>query len=83
MALNSWNFAPLLVLLLTLGGSPVLADEFEEARAIPVPAPETPWDVIEDRILKGMRALDEIAPFEDKAPLWDHMDAEFQKQVIG
>lgn len=80
MVRNSWSFAPLLALLI-LGGAPALADEPQDARAIPVPVEELPWDVIEDRILKGMRALDEIAPFEDKAPLWNHMDAELQQQV--
>jgi beta-lactamase class A len=59
----------------------VLADEAGEAETIPIPLERLPWDVIEDRILKGMRALDEIAPFEDKAPLWDHMDAKLQKKV--
>jgi beta-lactamase class A len=80
MARNSRHFAPLLALLV-LGGAPALADEVADARAIPVPVEEPPWEVIEDRILKGMRALDEIAPFEDKAPLWDHMDAGLRKQV--
>jgi beta-lactamase class A len=82
MARNSRCFAPLLALLL-LGGASALADEVADAGAIPVPVEEPPWDVIEDRILKGMRALDEIAPFEDKAPLWDYMDADLQKQVTG
>jgi beta-lactamase class A len=58
-----------------------LADEVGEAETVPLPLERLPWDVIEDRILKGMRALDEIAPFEDKAPLWDYMDAELQKKV--
>jgi hypothetical protein len=57
--------------LLALGGSTALADEVGEAKTIPIPLERLPWDVIEDRILKGMRALDEIAPFEDKAPLWN------------
>lgn len=48
---------------------------------IRVPSPDVAWDVIEDRILKGMRALDEIAPFEDKAPLWDYLDENLQKEV--
>jgi beta-lactamase class A len=81
MARNSWNFAPLLALLV-FAGAPALADEAPDTEAIPVPRKEVPWDVIEDRILKGMRALDEVAPFEDKAPLWDHMDEALQEQVI-
>ena len=83
MAWNSRNFAALLALLvhLTLGGSTTFADEAGGAETMPIPVEKLPWDVIEDRILKGMRALDEIAPFEDKAPLWDHMDLALQKQV--
>ena len=81
MARNSWHFATFLALLL-LAGAPALADEPADVRAIPVPAQEVPWDVIEDRILKGMRALDEVARFEDKAPLWDHIDAQLQQKVI-
>jgi beta-lactamase class A len=75
----SRNLVVLLALL--LGGSPAFADEAGDARPVPVLADEPAWDVIEDRILKGMRALDEIAPFEDKAPLWDYRDAELQKQM--
>jgi beta-lactamase class A len=71
----------LLSLLALLAGAPAAADEMPGG-SIAVPAPkEVPWEVIEDRILKGMRALDEIAPFEDKAPLWDHIDARMQKDV--
>jgi beta-lactamase class A len=83
MARNSRSFALLLapLALLALGGSMALADEVGEAETVPLPLERLPWDVIEDRILKGMRALDEVAPFEDKAPLWDYMDAELQKKV--
>ena len=77
MVAISRNWVVLLAFL--LGGSPALADELGDAG--PVPIDEPAWDVIEDRILKRMRAIDEIAPFEDKAPLWDHGDAELQKQV--
>jgi beta-lactamase class A len=79
-----WNLALLLVLLLALlawGGAPAVADEAGGAQPVLVPSPEVPWEVIEDRILKGMRALDEIAPFEDKAPLWDYSDAMLQRKV--
>jgi len=73
----------LLTLLVTFLAASTHADEAAEMAAIPVPAAidEEPWDVIEDRILQGMRAIDAIAPFEDKAPLWDHIDAELQEQV--
>ena len=55
MTRSSRIFAPLLALLV-LAGAPALADEPPDTRAIPVPPKEVPWDVIEDRILKGMRA---------------------------
>ena len=78
---SSWISA-LFLAFLVLAGKSALADEPPDSQPIPVPRKqEVPWDVIEDRILKGMHALDEIAPFEDKAPLWDHMDAKLQKQV--
>lgn len=81
MAPNSRRLIGLVPLLALLAGGPAAADEMPGG-SIPVPPPEeVPWDVIEDRILKGMRALDEIAPFEDKAPLWDHVDAAMQKDV--
>jgi len=81
MTRNRWNFAPLLALLL-FAAVPAPADEPPDTRDIPVVPKEVPWDVIEDRILKGMRALDAIAPFEDKAPLWDYVDAGLQKEVV-
>ena len=81
MTPNSRRLMGLLPLLALLTGAPAAADEIPGG-SIPVPAPkDVPWDVIEDRILKGMRALDEIAPFEDKAPLWDHVDPHMQKDV--
>jgi len=70
-----------LAALLLIGGVSGWADEVGGAD-VPVPAgPNPSWDVIEDRIVKGMRALDEIAPFEDKAPLWDHIDPELQAET--
>ena len=81
MKRNRWNFAPLLALLL-FAAPPAPADEPADAQDISVSANEVPWDVIEDRILKGMRALDAIAPFEDKAPLWQYVYPKLQKEVV-
>jgi len=69
--------------LLILAGNAAFADDVGGDGAIPVPVPidGAPWNEIEDRILQGMRALDEIAPFEDNAPLWDYIDRDLQGQV--
>jgi beta-lactamase class A len=75
------NIAAVLAFATALVAAPVFGDDIVDAGSIAIPRPEVPWAEIEDRILKGMRALDEIAPFEDKAPLWDHIDAALQKQV--
>ncbi|MFQ5417629.1 MAG: serine hydrolase, partial [Myxococcota bacterium] len=77
------RFVAAAVGLALLGGGRVSADEVPGAGDIDVPArgQQVEWDVIEDRILKGMRAIDEIAPFEDKAPLWDHHDAALQRRL--
>ncbi|MFP8874920.1 MAG: serine hydrolase [Myxococcota bacterium] len=37
--------------------------------------------VFKDPQLQKMWALDRIAPFEDKAPLWDYRDADLQEEV--
>jgi len=58
-----------------------LADSVgEPGESFPVPQ-EKDVDVIRDPIVEMMRKLDEIAPFEDMAPLWSHRDAEFQGEV--
>jgi len=70
-----------LTALLLLGAAPGWADE---VGGVDVPVPQGPdpsWEVIEDRIVRGMRALDEIAPFEDKAPLWDYIDPALQGET--
>lgn len=82
MAEISRHFAVIAVALLALGAS-ARADEAPNAGDIPIPTPEASWEVIEDRILKGMRALDEVAPFEDKAPLWDYLDSDLQSKMTG
>ena len=54
-----------------------IADEVLELE-IPVVTPEL---VFQDPQLQKMWALDAIAPFEDKAPLWSMLDPEFQQAV--
>jgi beta-lactamase class A len=46
-------------------------------------ADQEPWEWIEDPILRDLRRLDAIAPFEDLAPLRSHFDAELQRRVEG
>ncbi len=57
------------------------ADEVGDGKSIPVPGAGI--DVIDDPVLEMMRKLDAIAPFEDKAPLWDHVDPQLQAEVDG
>jgi beta-lactamase class A len=58
-----------------------LADTLDEGpETIPVPA-EKDVEVIRDPIVEMMRRLDEIAPFEDMAPLWSHIDGQLQSEV--
>lgn len=67
-----------LLLLIALGALPLAAraddigDEGAEA---------DPWERIEDPILRDMHRLDGIAPFEDLAPLREHIDAGLQRQL--
>jgi beta-lactamase class A len=64
-----------------LAAPPVLADSIgEPGETIPVPQ-EKDVDVIRDPIVEMMRKLDEIAPFEDMAPLWSYRDVELQNEV--
>ncbi len=50
--------------------------------AEPAPrAAKSRFDTIDDPILAKLKALDEIAPFEDKAPLWDHRDPQLQAEL--
>jgi beta-lactamase class A len=56
------------------------ADDVGGEESIPIPE-EKDVDVIEDPIVEMMRKLDEIAPFEDMAPLWSFRDAELQSEV--
>jgi len=59
----------------------VLADSVEGGEeSIAVPQ-EKDVDVIRDPVVEMMRRLDEIAPFEDMAPLWSHVDPELQAEV--
>jgi len=57
-----------------------LADEVNGPGSIEVPGQDGA-DVVRDPIIEMMRRLDEIAPFEDMAPLWSHRDAELQRDV--
>jgi beta-lactamase class A len=57
----------------------VLADSVEEPGA----AGEDGFEIDEDPIIEQMRRLDEIAPFEDMAPLWSYRDVELQGDVDG
>ena len=57
--------------------SPVHGDE-SAGGEIPVPSAAATF---RDPQLQKMWALDAIAPFEDKAPLWDYRDPGLQKQV--
>jgi len=58
-----------------------LADAIDESGGtIPIPE-ERDVNVIRDPVIEMMRRLDEIAPFEDMAPLWNHRDVELQREV--
>lgn len=65
------------VLLGLVIGAPVHGDETLGVE-ISVPAA---IDTFQDPQLERMWALDAIAPFEDKAPLWDHRDPSLQKSM--
>ena len=57
--------------------SPVRGDETTGGE-IPVPSSAATF---RDPQLQKMWALDAIAPFEDKAPLWDYRDSGLQQQM--
>jgi beta-lactamase class A len=52
------------------------ADEIEDE-----PTLETPYPQLEDPNQEQLQGPDEIAPLEDLAPLWDHIDPLLQKRV--
>lgn len=56
------------------------ADAVDDGNGFPVPASRD-HDVIQDPIVEMMRRLDEIAPFEDMAPLWSYREVELQSEV--
>jgi beta-lactamase class A len=61
---------------------PARADDPDDGASIPVPIPdEDDVDVIEDPVIAMMRRLDELAPFEDKAPLRRYRDERLQGQL--
>jgi beta-lactamase class A len=49
--------------------------------SLPNGNPSSGYEIHEDPILARMRALDRIAPFEDLAPLWNHIDPALQQRV--
>jgi len=59
---------------------PARADSPDDGLDIPVPD-RGDVDVIEDPVIAMMRRLDELAPFEDKAPLRRHRDAHLQGRL--
>jgi len=83
MVPRRFGFGFVLAFWIALAGATAFGDDAGDAAPIPLPATvdDEPWDVIEDRILQGMRAIDAIAPFEDKAPLWDYIDEDLQEHV--
>jgi beta-lactamase class A len=66
--------AAVLLLLALAAGEPARADDLGQEK------PE-PWEVTPDPILRDLHRLDEIAPFEDLAPLREHIDAGLQRQL--
>lgn len=62
--------------------SPLRADDVTGDDIVVVPG-GTPWDMIEDPVIRNMMKLDAIAPFEDLAPLWDAVDPKLQKEVMA
>ena len=60
-----------------LAAPAALADSIEE----PGTNGHEGFDVVEDPIVEQMRRLDEIAPFEDLAPLWSYRNVELQGEV--
>jgi beta-lactamase class A len=69
-----------LVLALTFLMAVPLASIADEVLELEIPI-VTPELVFQDPQLQKMWALDAIAPFEDKAPLWSMLDPEFQQAV--
>lgn len=71
-----------LALALALLARPVAADDLGHGPPIALPPDDDGWGkALEDPVLRGLIALDNIAPFEDLAPLWDWKDAALQAQV--
>ena len=80
--------APVLALLAgalgALAGPPgSRADDVGKEGVIEIPQRQpSPWDSIDDPVIRDMLALDAIAPFEDMAPLWKWKDKKLQNAVI-
>jgi beta-lactamase class A len=69
------------LLALGLGAGPAAADEGDPTTPVITPAPQNGYETFDDPILRQMHALDQIAPFEDPAPLWDWVDADLERKV--
>lgn len=46
-----------------------------------LPGQRVRWQHIEDPVIRELLALDQIAPFEDLAPLWDWRDGGLQREL--
>ena len=80
MRLSAWLAA--MVVAVALPAASLLADDVDGADVIKIPTRQpSPWDAIDDPVIRDMLALDAIAPFEDMAPLWKWKDKKLQKQV--
>jgi len=66
----------LLLLALAAAALPARADDLGGESSEP-----EPWEVTPDPILRDLHRLDGIAPFEDLAPLREHIDAGLQRQL--
>lgn len=80
MRLSAWVAA--VFLAVAFPPASLLADDVDGAGVVKIPTHKpSPWDAIDDPVIRDMLALDAIAPFEDMAPLWKWKDPKLQKQV--
>jgi len=62
-------------------GAVAVADDMGQSAEIEVARRQSAWDLIDDPVIRKLHALDQIAPFEDKAPLWDYRDRTLQLEL--